>query len=199
MNVSHIKGGNWSFASTYLSPTAVSRFLGRASFEVAPPRIENVLDAPELARTFVATHKSGTGKSGSDLEAWLIIGEMLSKAIQNTSINKPNSPGARRRAKLYAEVLGQLSDRPFDLQYLAAIGGVSPFQVSRDIKAVYNMTPSQFVRNVKTRAAKDLLMDGASLAEISVCLGFSDQSHFTRAFRSVYGVPPGVYRRKIGK
>jgi AraC-like DNA-binding protein len=39
---------------------------------------------------------------------------------------------------------------------------------------------------------------GTDLAQISVDSGFADQAQFTKAFRRLYGVPPGTYRNIIG-
>jgi AraC-like DNA-binding protein len=36
------------------------------------------------------------------------------------------------------------------------------------------------------------------LAEVALTAGFADQAHFTRIFRSAYGVTPGRYARLRG-
>jgi len=36
-----------------------------------------------------------------------------------------------------------------------------------------------------------------SIAEISLALGFADQSHFTRAFRKVVGMTPMAFRSQL--
>jgi AraC family transcriptional regulator len=38
-----------------------------------------------------------------------------------------------------------------------------------------------------------------SLAEVALDTGFSEQSHFTRAFRAATGVSPGAWRREIAR
>ena len=43
---------------------------------------------------------------------------------------------------------------------------------------------------LKSAAARDL-----SLAQIALQTGFSEQSHFTRVFRSVIGTSPGAWQR----
>ena len=35
-----------------------------------------------------------------------------------------------------------------------------------------------------------------SVGEIAYAWGFSDQSHFTRRFKSVFGCPPSDYRKQ---
>ena len=41
--------------------------------------------------------------------------------------------------------------------------------------------------------AKALLRQGISIAEVALEAGFSDQSHFTDAFRQFVGATPGQY------
>jgi AraC-like DNA-binding protein len=45
--------------------------------------------------------------------------------------------------------------------------------------------------------ARRLLESTASLVEIALDLGFSDQSHFNRRFKQHEGVTPGQYRRGV--
>ncbi len=40
-----------------------------------------------------------------------------------------------------------------------------------------------------------MLGTNASLAEVALSCGFTDQCHFTRVFTSIAGVSPGAWRR----
>jgi AraC-like DNA-binding protein len=43
--------------------------------------------------------------------------------------------------------------------------------------------------------ARGRLRDGAPLGEVALSAGFADRAHFTRMFRSAYGMTPGRYAR----
>lgn len=43
--------------------------------------------------------------------------------------------------------------------------------------------------------ARRLALGRGPIAALAAELGFSDQSHCTRAFRAEFGIPPGRYRR----
>ncbi len=43
--------------------------------------------------------------------------------------------------------------------------------------------------------ARNRLGSGMPLAELALAAGFVDQAHFTRMFRSAFGVTPGRYAR----
>ncbi len=59
---------------------------------------------------------------------------------------------------------------------------------------------SEFIMECRLRESEHLLTHTTmKLADISDSLGFSNQSHFTRCFRSKYGKPPLQYRREAVK
>lgn len=193
-----IKGERWSFVSSYLSPAAVAQYMHNPAFANAPPRLQNVLNAPILARHYVAKHATSRADAVG-LECWDAVGQLFVTAT-NTHFSEPKarlSPGSRRRVAIYQQVFANGTHDHVDLNDLAALGGVSPYQVIRDFKKVCNMTPTQYVRSERIRKARAMLAIGEGLAEISLELGFSDQSHFTREFRKVCGVTPGVYQRAV--
>jgi AraC-like DNA-binding protein len=45
------------------------------------------------------------------------------------------------------------------------------------------------------RALSDPLYDGISVSQIAFNWGFNDLSHFTKAFRARFDIPPGHLRR----
>ncbi len=60
------------------------------------------------------------------------------------------------------------------------------------------MTPMQYLRSVRTQAARRLLTaTSRSLAEIAADVGYTDQSHLTKRFREVTGMTPAAYRRRF--
>lgn len=58
------------------------------------------------------------------------------------------------------------------------------------------MTPYQWLLRERIARARTLLLEtDASLSEVAISCGFSDQSHFTRVFANVVGMTPGIWRR----
>lgn len=82
------------------------------------------------------------------------------------------------------------------LREVAAAIDIDPTELSRAFHRAYGITPSDFVRKERTRWAASQLADGRQpLTDIGLAAGFVDQSHFTRTFRTHYGVTPQRYRQ----
>jgi AraC-like DNA-binding protein len=102
-----------------------------------------------------------------------------------------------RAARVVRELLHDTDDQDISSSDLAAAAGRSRFAVYRSFQAAYGMAPSDYQRQLRLRAARRLLVQGHSLAEIAAMTGFTDQSHLTRWFTRYFGVTPGAYRRAV--
>jgi AraC-like DNA-binding protein len=61
----------------------------------------------------------------------------------------------------------------------------------------FNCTLGEHIRKLRVLRGWQLLAIGdATLAEVASLSGFADQSHFTRVFKSHFGLAPGEYRRR---
>ncbi len=54
----------------------------------------------------------------------------------------------------------------------------------------FQKTPSEWVRELQCRLAKELIMRGYSNKEVAAELKFASESHFCREFKKIYGVSP---------
>jgi AraC-like DNA-binding protein len=88
--------------------------------------------------------------------------------------------------------------RPVPLQALAELTGQSPFALVRGFSRAWGMPPHRYLVNVRVAHARALLRAGHAITDTAMAVGFCDQSHLTRFFRGITGVPPGVYARGIG-
>ncbi len=86
------------------------------------------------------------------------------------------------------------------LDDLAELTGLSCKHFVRAFKQSTGLPPHQYLIAQRVEAAKRRLVNaGASLADIAIQCGFTDQSHFTATFRKAVGVPPGTWRRDHAK
>jgi AraC family transcriptional regulator len=81
------------------------------------------------------------------------------------------------------------------LEGLALEVGQSPERVSAVFRRVYHRSIAEEQRRLRIEFACERLRDSeASLAAIALDAGFSDQPHFSRAFKQVTGTTPARYR-----
>lgn len=102
----------------------------------------------------------------------------------------PSVAKARRRLDAAPEIPDSLAD-------LAALSGVSRFQLLRGFAREVGTTPHAYLVQRRVRLVRRLLAEGRSPAEAALQAGFADQSHMTRAFLRQLGITPGRYRAAI--
>lgn len=102
--------------------------------------------------------------------------------------------GPTRLAKVLTLMRERL-DEDLSLDTLAASVGLTPWHFARAFRAATGETPLARLRRVRVERAAELIRaHAAPLAEIAFACGFADQTHMTRAFRSVLGTTPGQLR-----
>jgi AraC-like DNA-binding protein len=85
---------------------------------------------------------------------------------------------------------------PITQPQAAAVAGMSPSRFRDFFKLTTGHTFVDYLRDVRlARVAEMLRENGASIAQIAVATGFSDQSYLHRCFKARYGCAPLDYRR----
>jgi AraC-like DNA-binding protein len=76
---------------------------------------------------------------------------------------------------------------------------LSPSRFHGLFRATMSLTFEQFCRQSRLAFARHLLLtSGLTMAAIAERTGFSDESHFPRAFSTYHGCTPAAYRRYLG-
>jgi AraC family transcriptional regulator len=90
-----------------------------------------------------------------------------------------------------------LSPGPLHAADLAPLASVHPVHLARVFRKHAGCSIGEYARRLRLdRAAERLETEGdAPIARVAIDAGFSDQAHFTRAFRARVGVPPARFRR----
>jgi AraC family transcriptional regulator len=130
-----------------------------------------------------------------DLSVESLLAELMAAAARVPSDVKGPRPAWLRRTidKLSVEYAERLT-----LHDLSREAGVHPVHLSRVFRKCVGEGIGEHVRRLRVRAAcEHMRFPEVSIAEISVALGFADQSHFTRAFRRVAGITPMAFRSQL--
>lgn len=87
--------------------------------------------------------------------------------------------------------------RNTSLRQIAAEAGASPFHLCRAFRKVTGETMTSYRHSLRLRSALERLRDKRTgLTALALDLGYASHSHFTRAFRRVFGVAPSQYRSR---
>jgi hypothetical protein len=68
-------------------------------------------------------------------------------------------------------------------------------ELARQFRACYGTSPYRYSVMRRLDLARRRLRGGMRLVDVALTAGFADQAHFTRAFRSAYGITPGRFAR----
>jgi AraC-like DNA-binding protein len=99
----------------------------------------------------------------------------------------------RAKDMLLAKAQGNAS-----IEEIANACNLSRSYFIRAFRETTHRTPHQWLLEQRIDRARDLLKHSdSSLTEIAMTCGFSDQSHFTRTFSQLVGMPPGMWRRQM--
>ena len=98
----------------------------------------------------------------------------------------------RGRLRAVVEYIEEHLDAGPTLGQMAAVARLSAYHFARQFKAATGLPPHQYVIARRVERARELLQAGtdASLAEVALRAGFSDQSQFCRHFKRLLGVTP---------
>ncbi len=98
------------------------------------------------------------------------------------------------RAARAREILCARLAEPPTLGELGRLVGCSPFYLSRQFSQATGLTIQQFLRQARLERAAELLRAGRhNVTEAALEVGYNSLSHFTVAFREVFGCCPGLY------
>jgi len=89
--------------------------------------------------------------------------------------------------------------RTLHIRNLSAVACRSPAHFSRKFKLAFGESPHAYVvRRRLERASHQMMTSAASLSEIALSVGLSDQAHLCRLFRRAFGQSPASWRRERG-
>ena len=102
------------------------------------------------------------------------------------------------RVRKAAHYIEQRLDHPPSLPSIARYVGVSGRQLERAFQAALGETPMAFYRRLRLEYGRWLLQGKQrSITQVAMDCGYSDGAHFSRDFRSHFGVSPRGYVQSL--
>ena len=88
-----------------------------------------------------------------------------------------------------------MANETFGPDELVRQAGMSHSNLNRKLKSISNQNISQFIREIRLKKAKELLLnEDLTISEISFRVGFGSPTYFNKCFHEYYGVTPGQLR-----
>jgi transcriptional regulator GlxA family with amidase domain len=89
-------------------------------------------------------------------------------------------------------------ENPLDIRELAELVGISARQVERLFREQLGMSPKVFYLKIRLARARTLLRQTVDpVLAVAVECGFASTSHFSHAYKRVFGIPPTKERQSV--
>ena len=192
----------WSYRMFYISPGLMGAIIGDGveKQNALPFFRTGVIEDQDLARQLLRSHQYIMESSGDNLGIEESIFALIIGLVRSHADEKLILPGVSRGARRIQRVVEKLEDEynlNHRLETLASLAGYSKYHFLRVFRKHTGLTPRNYLHQIRTRRSEQMIRDGLDLSDIAYCTGFSDQSHFTRTFKSINGVTPGIYRNFV--
>ncbi len=103
-----------------------------------------------------------------------------------------------KKIKKIKEYLDKNFIEEFSLEDIAKKFRLNPSYLSRKFKEQYGLSPLRYITNKRVHLSKEMLKNGEDISQISLKLGFFDQPHFYKAFKSIFQITPEKYKKGSG-
>jgi DNA-binding response OmpR family regulator len=88
-------------------------------------------------------------------------------------------------------VLDKINDPDLSVEYMASNLNLSRSQVYRKVKSLTNLSPNDYIKTIRMETAKHILETQAvTIVEVSLQVGFTSPSYFTKCFKDTFGLLP---------
>ena len=133
--------------------------------------------------------------SHDDASHLVIEGILFEMAGELTRAARPRELLPPRWLQQSRELVRERYASHLPLAEIAEAVGVHPVHLAQAFRKFYHCTIGDHVRALRIEfACRQLAATKMPLAEIALLAGFADQSHFTRTFKEMLGLPPSQYR-----
>ncbi len=192
----------WGYRMFYLEP----EFLGHIASDVAgcsrelPFFKSGVISDDAVAQELLNVHRLLENPKTSPLEAETVLQSVLARFIRryaDANIQPKKLRGEPRAVRLIKDFLEANSAKDVSLAALSRVTGLNRFHLVHVFTKAVGIAPHAFLRQVRVRNAKKLLLEGWDIATVALACGFTDQSHLTRWFKRLWAVTPGQYRKSV--
>lgn len=176
-----------------LVPKGYLRSGGELAFRVQRLRID-----PRVQALVSLLRHGLTRAIAEPLQAETLVLTLVRRALGERTSRPPGSTHGRQRLVDRAKLaISSNPARRWTLAEIAAEVGVSPVYLTQSFQQVEGLPLYRYQLRCRLARALDLLHEYDDLSALALDLGFSTHSHFTSAFRQLYGRTPAELQRAL--
>ena len=196
--------GEAASASGYVYRTAYPRpeLMQQVAAEIAkgsalPFFTHAVISDGRLTRRLVRFHRAiAAGASSLSIESHLIAAlAHLIERYGDGRRSRSQEVSERASIRKAREYIDAHYSADLSLTKLAALVDLSPFHFARAFHKDVGLPPHAYLESVRIKGAHELLLRGIPITDVSIAVGYGDQSHFTHRFKNLLGITPGQVAR----
>jgi AraC-like DNA-binding protein len=176
----------------HVDADAMHDLVGSRESMIAHP----VIDDPAVLRRLALTVKRIAERAPAIAVEEALVDSCVSLMTTHGSAPRRELPAAANIARA-RERLADVSQSSPSLAELAALVGLSRYQLLRRFQRTYGLTPHAWLMQLRVERARSLIRAKCALPAAALGAGFVDQSHMNRAFVRHLGFTPGQYRNAV--
>lgn len=139
------------------------------------------------------------GSPGSGMKTQALLYQLLYEIFQAKDSGQPDRGQGYELFMQMKEELEQRYSEPLPIHELAMHYGISPSYVRSLFQRYLHKSPKAYLSLIRYEHAKKLLLyTRLTLREIAAACGYSDEFHFSKAFKQLSGHPPSQLRLREG-
>lgn len=193
-HASRMNGSNhWRYRSFYLERPAIDDVERCLGISELPRFSRNILNDRDLVDGFLAVHRAlDSGRADQLRRRELQVGTFgqLVSRHGDCGGRVPLAPRDRVLLDSVVEVMRERYAEHVMLQDLAAVAGLTQFQLIGLFRKGVGMTPHAYLTQIRLESARGRLLQATPIAEAAISSGFYDQAALTRHFKRCYGITP---------
>jgi AraC-like DNA-binding protein len=112
--------------------------------------------------------------------------------IRNELIKYQNQPWAQKLEKYINSHLAQ----KITLEKLGKVINRSPTFITHQFQTEFGLSPKKYIIKKKMLKAREMLENGESVANTASSLGFYDEFHFSKSFKTYWGQSPKNFKQQ---
>ncbi len=190
---------SWKYTNFYPSVELLSKIYEDIFFEKKVPIFQkHIIEDIQLYNLLLKLFQSIYNELDTmQVETDLINAlSYLIKEYTHTTKKYDNLFDEKKIVTNSTEYINDSLDSNISLDEIAKQSSLSKYHFLRVFKKNIGLTPHSYIVMQRINKAKELIIHGQSLMDASINVGFSDQSHFIRNFRKMYGYSPKTLLRK---